>query len=79
MSSTKIIFERNDLDIDRTKKISQKSAAKVQKWRDEQFQEAIRDGNTAYIDLVMRNVSTLELIKMLIKKIATRFEIPSVK
>lgn len=71
MYGTQIIY--NDIDIEKIKKISKKSAQRMQHSRESQLKEAVKDFDISYIESKLQNVSTIKLLKMLLKKIILKY------
>lgn len=69
MENLQIQYEDRDVDLDEIKKIASMSSERIQKDYDARLQEAIREHDTFYIRRKLDNVSTYDLIKMIIQKL----------
>lgn len=61
-------FER-DIDMEKIKKMAKESSARIQKDNDLRLERAIKEHDSCYISRELRNVSTYQLIKMILQKL----------
>ena len=69
MESLQIQYEERDVNLEEIKKIALRSSKRIQKERDARLQEAIRNHDSFYIRRELENVSTYDLIKMILQKL----------
>lgn len=69
MEHLQVEYEEQDIDIDKIKKIAAKSSKRIQKERDKRLEDAIKNNDSYYIRRELENVSTYDLIKMILSKI----------
>ena len=68
MESVQIQYTERDVDLDRIKRIASASARRIQKDDDERLLKALENHDSYYIRKELRNVSTYDLIKMILQK-----------
>jgi hypothetical protein len=69
MESLEMIqYDRKDVDWDEVKRMAQDSSKRIQKEREDRLNKAIENHERYYIRKELENVSTYELIKMIISK-----------
>lgn len=69
MCSSEIYVEERIFDEEEVRKMAERASKRMQASRDMQLLNAIQTNNIEYLSMEMKNVSTYELIKMLIKKL----------
>lgn len=63
-----IDYIEKDVDMAQIIKMAEASSARIKKDRDKRLKKAIKEHNSYYISKELQNVSTYELIKMILKK-----------
>lgn len=69
MESIDIQYENRDIDIEKIKKMASDSARRTEKEYEQRLDKAIKNNDSYYIRRELRNVSTYELIKMILRKL----------
>ena len=69
MQSLEIQYEEKDVDLEEVKRIAQESSMRIQNEMENRLNKAIENHETYYISQELKNVSTYELIKMILRKL----------
>lgn len=60
-------YIERDIDMEKIEKISRRSSARIRKDKELQLEKAIKEHDSYYISRELQNVSTYDLIKMIVR------------
>lgn len=69
MENVQIQYEERDIDLEEVKKIATDSARRIEKNYEKRLNQAIKNNDSYYIRRELKNVSTYDLIKMILHKV----------
>jgi hypothetical protein len=64
-----IDYVEKNIDMDKIIKMAKESSARIKKDKDKRLKKAIKEHDSYYISRELQNVSTYELIKMILRKL----------